>query len=255
MESQNEGRHFTHLSCDFLKADKICDRNRKRPDHPDYDPRTLYVPEEFKRNLTPAMRQWWEMKEKHFDIILFFKMGKFYELYHMDALIAVKELGILLMKGDAAHCGFPERGFSKYSSLLIERGYKVARIEQTETPEMMAERCKKMSRPSKFDRVVERELCQITSKGTRTFNVIEGDHWQVDHHFLMAVAEKRSSDSTGGGGVQFGVAFVDTSFGTFHLGHFDDDRYRSRLSTLLTRLSPVEIISARRSVSSETQQV
>jgi len=125
------------------------------------------------------MHQWWEMKAKHFDIILFFKMGKFYEVYHMDALIAVKELGILLMKGDAAHCGFPERGFSKYSSLLIERGYKVARIEQTETPDMMLERCKKMARPTKFDRVVERELCQITSKGTRTYNVIEGDNWQV----------------------------------------------------------------------------
>lgn len=119
------------------------------------------------------------MKSKHYDTLLFFKMGKFYEVYHMDALIAVKELGIILMKGDHAHCGFPERGFSKYSSQLIEKGYKVARVEQTETPDMMAERVKKMSRPTKFDKVVERELCQITSKGTRTFNAIEGDNWQV----------------------------------------------------------------------------
>ena len=55
----------------------------------------------------------------------------------------------------------------------------MARIEQTETPDMMAERCKKLARPTKFDRVVERQLCQITSKGTRTYNVIEGDNWQV----------------------------------------------------------------------------
>ena len=78
---------------------------------------------------------------------------------------------------------------------------------------------------------------------------------QVDHHFLLAITEKLSPDSAAGGCAQFGVAFVDTSIGTFHLGHFDDDRYRSRLSTLLTRFNPVEIISARRSISAETRQV
>ena len=77
----------------------------------------------------------------------------------------------------------------------------------------------------------------------------------MDHHFLLAIIEKLSPDSIAGGCVQFGVAFVDTSIGSFHLGHFDDDRYRSRLSTLLTRFNPVEIISARRSVSAETRQV
>jgi DNA mismatch repair ATPase MutS len=61
------------------------------------------------------------MKINNFDVILFFKVGKFYELFHTDALIAVKELGIILMKGDHAHCGFPERGFAKYSSQLIEK--------------------------------------------------------------------------------------------------------------------------------------
>ena len=78
---------------------------------------------------------------------------------------------------------------------------------------------------------------------------------QVDHHFLLAITEKLSPDSAAGGCAQFGFAFVDTSIGTFHLGHFDDDRYRSRLSTLLTRYNPVEIISARRNISAETRQV
>ena len=45
-----------------------------------------------------AMRQWWEIKSKHFDCVLFFKVGKFYELYHMDALLGYNELGLLLMK-------------------------------------------------------------------------------------------------------------------------------------------------------------
>lgn len=52
---------------------------------------------------------------------------------------------------------------------LIERGYKVARIEQTETPDMMIERTKQMTRPTKFDKVVRREMCQVITKGTEVF--------------------------------------------------------------------------------------
>lgn len=45
-----------------------------------------------------AMRQWWELKSKHFDCVLFFKVGKFYELYHMDAVIGVNELSLTYMR-------------------------------------------------------------------------------------------------------------------------------------------------------------
>lgn len=45
-----------------------------------------------------AMRQWWELKSKNFDCVLFFKIGKFYELYHMDAVIGVNELSLTYMR-------------------------------------------------------------------------------------------------------------------------------------------------------------
>jgi len=45
-------------------------------------------------------------------------------------------------QGDNAHSGFPEIAYGRFSSSLIEKGYKVARVEQTETPDMMGERCK-----------------------------------------------------------------------------------------------------------------
>lgn len=44
------------------------------------------------------MRQWWELKSKHFNCVLFFKVGKFYELYHMDAVISVNELSLTYMR-------------------------------------------------------------------------------------------------------------------------------------------------------------
>jgi len=46
------------------------------------------------------------------------------------------------MQGDYAHSGFPEISYGRYSDMLIQKGFKVARIEQTETPEMMNERIK-----------------------------------------------------------------------------------------------------------------
>jgi DNA mismatch repair ATPase MutS len=45
-----------------------------------------------------AMRQWWELKSNRFDCVLFFKVGKFYELYHMDAVIGVSELSLTYMR-------------------------------------------------------------------------------------------------------------------------------------------------------------
>jgi DNA mismatch repair protein MSH6 len=52
---------------------------------PDYDPSTLYVPQTELNKLSPFERQYWEVKRKHFDTVVFFKKGKFYELYENDA--------------------------------------------------------------------------------------------------------------------------------------------------------------------------
>lgn len=58
------------------------------------------------------------------DTVLFFKVGKFYEIFHMDADVAVKELGLLYMKGYKAHAGFPEIAYGKFSERLVGLGYK-----------------------------------------------------------------------------------------------------------------------------------
>lgn len=228
---------WAHLSYDFLKEGKRRDASGRLPDHPEFNPRTLSVPESFKAKLTPAMRQWWEMKAEHFDVILFFKVGKFYELYHMDAVIGVEELGLVFMKGEFAHSGFPEIAYGRYSEALIQRGYKVARIEQTETPQMMEERCRKLHRPSKFDRVVRREICRITSKATRTFGAQDGQLCDPEPSYLLAIAHKELE-----GSMHFGICFVDTSVGKFHLGQFRDDQFCSRLRTAVSHYPPAQVL-------------
>lgn len=56
----------------------------------------------------------------------FIKWGSLYEMYHMDALIGVSELGLVFMKGNWAHSGFPEIAFGRYSDSLVQKGYKAA---------------------------------------------------------------------------------------------------------------------------------
>lgn len=184
---------YLHNKLDFLKPKNIRDKNKRRPTDSNYDPGTLWVPADYLEKLTPAMRQWWQLKSENFDSILFFKVGKFYELYHMDADIGVRELGFTYMKGDFAHSGFPEQSFNRMANSLVNRGYKVARCEQTETPEMMSERVKHQhSKPTKFDKVVKREICQVVNRGTQVFGqqVEITDEYQPN--YMMAVIEKVS---------------------------------------------------------------
>ncbi|KAK3087478.1 hypothetical protein FSP39_006465 [Pinctada imbricata] len=222
--------NFPHIKLDFIQPEKIKDANGKRKNDPDYDPRTLYIPDGFKNSQTPAMRQWWELKSQLFDTVLFFKMGKFYELFHMDAVIAVNELGLIYMKGEHAHSGFPEIAYNRYADTLIQRGYKVARIEQTETPDMMQERVKNMSRSAtKYDKVVKREVCRITTKGTTTLNFLDGDCSEAQSSYLLALTER--------------------------VGQFMDDRHCSRLRTMLAHYTPVQVLLEKGKLSEKTQSV
>ncbi|XP_011644133.1 probable DNA mismatch repair protein Msh6 [Pogonomyrmex barbatus] len=243
---------WPHLKLDFLQPDKIKDIYRRTPKDPDYDSRTVYVPIEFLNNQTPAMRQWWELKSKHFDCVLFFKVGKFYELYHMDAVIGVNELSLTYMRGEFAHSGFPEIGYGRYSASLIERGYKVARVEQTENPEMMSARCNKMIKATKFDKVVKREICQVSTKGTRVYTPLDVEASTPNSNYLLSLVEKNDLSSSIS---SYGVCFVDTTIGEFYLGQFIDDRCNSRLLTLLAHHPPVHIIHERGNLSQKTLQL
>lgn len=187
-------RHdWPHLKYDFLQPNSIRDLYKRRPDDPEYDNTTLFIPKHHLDKQTPCHKQWWEFKSKNFDALLLFKMGKFYELFHMDAVIAVNELHINFMKGEIAHAGFPEKAYKDKADVLIQRGYKVIRIEQTETPQMMDQRIKKCPKTvSKDDKVVRREICQITTKGTRVCSVLDAETSSDHNHFLMAICENVS---------------------------------------------------------------
>ncbi|XP_042298035.1 DNA mismatch repair protein Msh6 isoform X1 [Sceloporus undulatus] len=244
---------WEHDKIEWLQDGKRKDGRRRRQNDPEYDPCTLFVPEDYLRNCTPGMRKWWELKSQNFDCVIFYKVGKFYELYHMDAVVGVNKLGLVFMKGTWAHSGFPEIAFDRFSNILVQKGHKVVRVEQMETPEMMEARCKSMSHPTKFDRVVHREVCRIISKGTQTYSILDGDFSETHNKYLLCVKEK--CDDSAGIHRTYGVCFVDTTVGKFYLGQFLDDRHSSRFRTLLAHNTPVQILFERGNPSAETQKI
>ncbi|KAG7393585.1 DNA mismatch repair protein msh6 [Phytophthora pseudosyringae] len=243
------GNHI-HDSLSWLH-EKRRDINDNSPDSPDYDPRTLKVPAEFMKKETPAMVQWWAVKAQNMDTVLFFKVGKFYELFHMDADVGFKELNLIYMKGDKAHSGFPEIAYSKMSSQLVAKGYRVARVEQTETPDMLKVRNTKLAKKAK---VVRREVCSLLSIGTNTVSFLDAPISSQDQVSKRLLALKEAFDATQKT-VRLGVCMVDCSTGAFQLSEFDDTEQRDRLKTLFAQFHIVEIVTERFNISDDTKEV
>ena len=70
------------------------DGKKVRMGEPGYDPSTLWVPESAYKHFTPAERQYWDHKKVNADLTLFFKVGKFYEMFDEDAEVGVRELSV-----------------------------------------------------------------------------------------------------------------------------------------------------------------
>ena len=95
------------------------------------------------KNLTPAMAQFYDIKEQYPDSILFFRMGDFYEMFGDDALTASKILGIALTcrnkssENQIPLCGIPYHSYMPYLVKLLKAGKKVAICEQLEDPKLL----------------------------------------------------------------------------------------------------------------------
>ena len=246
---------FTHETLDFLKPHAVRDIEKRRPLHPEYDPSTLFVPYDFLRELTPGMQQWWKMKQLHYDVILFFKIGRFYEMYHMDACVGVKQLGLTFMRGKYAHCGFPEQACGKYFAQLVNKGYKVARVEQVEKPDDMKKRIKGKSGLAKSDKTLKREICHITTVGTQQLMVFEDAQVSDKSHYLMSIKETVCKDQEQKTSYKIGVCLVETLTGSFKLKEYADDRNLSKTATILAHYSPCQILYERNGLSGKLNKL
>ncbi len=158
------------------------------------------------KNLTPAMRQYLEIKEKHKDAILFYRMGDFYEMFFEDAVTASGVLEITLTsrnkgKEDSVPlCGIPYHSASPYIAKLIGKGFKVAICEQIEDP-----------RQAKG--IVKRAVVRIVTPGL----VLDADNLTAkENNFLAAFSVMENLS---------GLAFLDISTGEFRVAESGDPEF------------------------------
>lgn len=171
---------------------------------------------------TPALAQWFAVKQAHPDALAFFRMGDFYELFFADAEIASAALDIALTtRGTHAGapipmCGVPAAAADAYLSRLIRRGFRIAVAEQMEPA---------ASRTSKAP--IRREVVRLITPGTLTDEAILDPALP---NLLLALVPS---------GEQIGAAWADISTGLFET----ETLAPADLTSLLGRLDPAEILA------------
>jgi DNA mismatch repair protein MutS len=177
---------------------------------------------------TPLMQQYREIKSRHQDAILFFRMGEFYEMFYDDAETASRTLGLTLTSrnnGSAAEvplAGVPVKAAADYVRRLVQQGFRVAICEQVEDP-----------RTAKG--IVKREVVETVTPGAAlSDDLLEAGR----NNYVCAVAARRAE--IGNGEWEVGVAAADISTGELRLATLPEDRVESFLS----RVSPRELVNA-----------
>ncbi|KAF5945768.1 hypothetical protein HYC85_015996 [Camellia sinensis] len=164
---------------EWLDPSRIRDANGRRPGDTLYDKRTLYIPPDALKKMSASQKQYWNVKSQYMDVMIFFKVGKFYELYELDAEIGHKELDWKITMSGVGKCrqvGISESGIDEAVQKLIARGYKVGRMEQLET----SEQAKARGAAS----VIQRKLVHVFTPST-----LIDDNIGPDSVHLLAIKE------------------------------------------------------------------
>ena len=169
------------------------------------------------------MRQYWELKSRFQDCLLFFRLGDFYEMFFEDAERASRLLGLTLTARDAGGdtrapmCGVPYHSAQGYIARLLKHCEKVALCEQMEDPKLVKG-------------LVKRDVVRVLTPVT----VVEGDLLEERiNNWLVAVARA---------GSEWGVACVDLSTGEFK--GTGGDGPGTEMKDELARLRPAELVGA-----------
>ncbi|MCS6835157.1 MAG: DNA mismatch repair protein MutS [Anaerolineae bacterium] len=180
--------------------------------------------------LTPARRQYLDIKRQYPQAILMFRMGDFYEMFDDDAEIAARELEITLTArrfGDNAPpvpmAGIPYHALDSYVARLIDRGYHVAVCDQMTEPDGRG--------------IVEREVTRVLTPGT----VYEPSLLKEGQaNYLMAIMPQ--GDAKKGQWSRAGLAYVDVSTGEFATTQFEGEDVAVQVLEELARLTPREVL-------------
>lgn len=176
-----------------------------------------------KGELSPMMKQYFDVKKDYPGVLLFFRLGDFYEMFFDDARVASQELDLVLTGRDcgqdekAPMCGVPFHSADGYIAKLVSRGYKVAICEQMEDP-------------SKVKGIVKRDVIRVITPGT----VIEGSILEEGvNNYLCSICKLPN---------ETGICFADVSTGEFHITLVGKEDESNKIINQLSTYSPKEIL-------------
>ena len=174
-------------------------------------------------NLSPMMKQYFEIKKEYDDTLLFFRLGDFYEMFFEDAKTASRELEITLTGRDcgqeerAPMCGVPYHAAESYIARLIKKGYKVAICEQVTVP-------------GEQKGIVQRAVVRIVTPGT--FSDMNSLDEKSNNYLASCYVTLDSA----------GVAFADITTGEVFLTEFKGEDYIKKLVSEIIKYAPAEVI-------------
>ncbi|NUO18603.1 DNA mismatch repair protein MutS [bacterium] len=170
---------------------------------------------------TPMLKQYAEIKSQYPDVILFYRMGDFYELFYEDAVTAANVLGLTLTRrnhgreGDVPLAGFPHHQLESYLSKMTRAGYRVAVCDQLEDPKLAKG-------------IVKRGVTEVVSAGT-TFSETQLEDQK--NNYLAAVTFEDDV---------CGLAYADITAQEFFTGVLP----ASELPARLVSLEPAEVVAS-----------
>lgn len=176
------------------------------------------------QKLSPMMAQYLEIKKQYPGVILFFRLGDFYEMFFDDAKVAANVLDLVLTGKDcgqgerAPMCGVPFHSADSYIAKLVSYGYKVAICEQMEDP-------------ATAKGIVKRDVVRVITPGTVIENNILDDG---TNNYLCAIC--RSENETG-------ICFSDISTGEFHITSIGRNDEENKIINQLSTYLPKEILA------------
>ncbi len=174
--------------------------------------------------LSPMMKQYFSVKNKYKDHILFFRLGDFYEMFFEDAIIVSRELELTLTGRDcglderAPMCGIPYHASEMYIKRLIELGHRVAICEQLTDPKDVK------------NGIVERDVIRIVTPGTLTESALLDES---KNNYICAAFAAANECS---------VCFADISTGEVHLFKKTSKDVQTEIINELSRFDPAEVL-------------
>lgn len=202
----------------------------------------LFPPMSQEPKLTPMLVQYRNLKARFPDAILFFRLGDFFETFEADAKTCARELELVLTHRSFAKgvrlpmAGVPHHHVQAYIAKLIEKGFKVALVEQLEDPK-------------KVKRLIKRDIVRIITPGTVVEDALLKSKSQ---NYLAAIYQEASNVKRHSGAARsaanrpaeprYGLAFVDLSTGEFATTQIEGLDAQSKLFDELERVQASEYV-------------